>query len=337
MVNIFNKEKFESNFNLAVQQFDHIEDIVNNLDKKNIENVFFIGSGGAYSKFINMDSVIFGSFNLPFVITSPEELISLYLDKITPKSLIIFGTKTGTTSELIVTLNIIKEKFEKSPSFIGFIGDDNTKIDSLNINFSRISSVDTDVHLILLGWFLILLNNNINLETKKLIKEELESVGYLISEVLNKQKLYLNEAISKSDIASKQMWVGSGNLWGEIRCYSNYVLEEIQWIFSQPVHSSEYFHGPFELTDENFVPNIVLNTDKNRKQDLRVKKFVDRFDKDYILIDMEDYRLPYKSSEVKDIVEPYILNQVFDIMLNVYTNLTGKSIKTRRYYRKIDY
>lgn len=336
IINIFNEGKFQKNFSCAIEQLDCIESLADDLNLKEIKKVIFIGSGGAYTKFVNMRPLIFKSLYVPFIITSPEELVSLYLNEISSQTLVVFGTKTGETLELIKTLNLIKKTKENIP-MIGFIGDDNTSIDKMGLDFYRISSVDTDVHLVLLGWLLTLLDTKINSKTKLIIKKELESMGLLISKVLSRQKYALKESILNTNIESKQMWIGSGRLWGEICCYTNYILEEIQWIFSQPIHSSEFFHGPFELIDDEFVPNLVLNTDENRVQDLRVKNFIDKFDKEYVLIDMQDYILPYKMEETKEIIEPYILNHIFDIMLDIYTSVTGKSTDTRRYYRKTDY
>lgn len=336
MTAIFNEKKFLSNYNKAISQIDKIEEFANSLDINKIDKIFFVGSGGAFTKFVSMRPLIIELIPISNVITSPEELISLYIDEITEKSLIVFGTKTGETVELIDALNII-DKTKSNIKMIGFIGDENTSIDNQKIIFKRISSVDTDVHIILFGWLLISLNKKINQENKNQIKDELISIGQNISDILYNQKEILKNQVSEKKIGTREMWVGSGRLWGEICCYTNYVLEEIQWIFSQPIHSSEFFHGPFELVDKNFVPNLVLNTDNNREQDLRVKKFIDSFEIKYILIDMKDFYLPYKYSETKKIVEPYILNHVFDILLNIYTESTGKSTKTRRYYRKIDY
>lgn len=299
------------------------------------KKVFFVGSGGAYTKFVNMRPLILETLKTPFIITSPEELISLYSDIASFDSLIIFGSKTGETIELIEALNTLNLDNSKV-KLIGFIGDHNTTIDK-EFDFERINSVDTDVHLIALGWLLIMLNEKISNEEKSKVKKELMLSSQKISKVLAKQKLDLQQQINNSNIEENQIWVGSGHLWGEVCCYTNYILEEIQWFFAQPIHSSEFFHGPFELVDESFVPNLVLNTDKNREQDLRVKKFIDKFNKDYILIDMMDYAIAYENDRVKKIIEPYMLNQIFDIMLNIYTEITGRSVKTRRYYRKFEY
>lgn len=70
------------------------------------------------------------------------------------------------------------------------------------------------------------------------------------------------------------MWISSGDLFGEVRCFCNYMLEEIQWRKAQYVHSCEFFHGPLEVVDQDISFNIVINRDSNREIDLRVANFI---------------------------------------------------------------
>ncbi len=330
------KDKFLCDYNKAVSQIEDIEEIVNELNKKDINRIFFVGSGGAYTKFVDLRPMLFKNLNLPFIIVSPEELINLYLNKIDEKTLIIAGTKSGETKELIDALKTVRNISEKI-IIMSFIGDNNTSLDNTNILNYRISSVDTDVHLILFGWF-ILLYSKTNLDELKIIKNQLNELGENIIDAILENQNYCKENIEKVDTSKMQMWVGSGNLWGEICCFCNYILEEIQWINAQAIHSCEFFHGPFELVSNCFNVNVVLSSDeKLRNQDMRVLNFVKQHTTNYFVIDMKNFKLNNLNEQITDFVEPYILNHYFDMMLSIYTNKTGKSSKTRRYYRLTEY
>ena len=51
--------------------------------------------------------------------------------------------------------------------------------------------------------------------------------------------------------------MGSGACYGEAYSFAICLLMEMQWIHSNCIHSGEYFHGPFEVTDYD-VPGTWL-------------------------------------------------------------------------------
>ena len=51
--------------------------------------------------------------------------------------------------------------------------------------------------------------------------------------------------------------MGSGPNYGVTYSWAICLLQEMQWIHSEPIHSGEFFHGPFEVTDTD-VPFLVL-------------------------------------------------------------------------------
>ncbi|MTD38697.1 SIS domain-containing protein [Erwinia sp. CPCC 100877] len=328
----FNKSSFIENYEKVAGQFDHVAATAKTLQEKAYKKIFLLGSGGAYTKYVDLRPLLFKKLNVPFLITSPEELVSQYLDEINEETLIVVGTKTGTTKELLAALTTVRERCAKV-TVLGFVGDDDTEIDHLHLLDYRISSVDTDVHLVLFGWFIL----NYAGTSTPTVKAELLDLGGKIGQTLAGLEEQAKEAVYAMDLERMQMWVASGHAWGEVCCYCNYILEEIQWIQAQGIHSSEFFHGPFELVVDNFQVNVVLNTDGNRQQDLRVAEFVKKHTSAYTIIDMQDFDLESLSSEVKEFIEPYVLNHYFDLLLRIYMKRTGKSAQTRRYYRKMEY
>jgi fructoselysine-6-phosphate deglycase len=328
----FNKNSFIKNYEKVADQLDQVAATAKQLQEKVYKKIFLVGSGGAYTKYVDLRPLLFKKINVPFLITSPEELVSQYLGELNEDTLIIAGTKTGTTKELLSALTTVRENCEKV-TILGFVGDDDTEIDHLKLLNYRISSVDTDVHLILFGWFIL----NYTGTSSAKMKAELLGLGEKIGQTLTDLQEQAKAIVYAMEPERMQMWVASGHLWGEVCCYCNYILEEIQWIQAQGIHSSEFFHGPFELVADNFQVNVVLNTDGNRQQDLRAAEFVKKHTSSYTIIDMQDFALEDLSSEIKEFVEPYVLNHYFDLLLRIYMERTGKSAQTRRYYRKMEY
>jgi fructoselysine 6-phosphate deglycase len=54
--------------------------------------------------------------------------------------------------------------------------------------------------------------------------------------------------------------MGSGINYGEVYSTACCWLMEMQWVHSSPIHSGEFFHGPFEITDYDVPFIIVVST-----------------------------------------------------------------------------
>ena len=50
--------------------------------------------------------------------------------------------------------------------------------------------------------------------------------------------------------------------------------EEMQWIHSSAIHSGEYFHGPFEITDKDVPFIMMMSTGRTRALDQRALDFL---------------------------------------------------------------
>ena len=65
-------------------------------------------------------------------------------------------------------------------------------------------------------------------------------------------------------------------------------LMEMQCKHAVYLHSGEYFHGPFETTDES-VPLILIKTvGKTRPMDERVDRFIEKYAPRRLVLDMQE-------------------------------------------------
>lgn len=332
----FDKNEFLTNYNSAVKELDHVDEVLAKLRKKDIKNIFFTGCGGSYTKFVNLRPLMFKKLSIPFVVTTPEELCDLYHDDITNDSLILAGTKTGETTELVEAIEKIRKDFPKS-TIISFIGDENSTLEKESLIDERIKSFDTDANLIELGWFLIHFAQETDNKPNESQKQQLKEMAQNVAEGIEALVPAALDHVNNTDINQMQMWVGSGNVWGEVCCFANYLMEEIQHIKAQAINSGEFFHGPFEIIDNNQSVSVVVNSNSNRQEDMRVVNFVKQFAKNPLIIDMKTFKLNEFDSDLQVFIEAYALNHYFDTLFNMYSIKTGRSAQTRRYYRLLDY
>lgn len=90
----------------------------------------------------------------PVIIEFPSQFQEVYLENLCSSDLIILGTKTGSTDEILSLAKILNKN---KNIIVGFIGDDRTPID--NFVHYKIQSYMTDVHLSLLWIFILSLTN----------------------------------------------------------------------------------------------------------------------------------------------------------------------------------
>jgi fructoselysine 6-phosphate deglycase len=132
--------------------------------------------------------------------------------------------------------------------------------------------------------------------------------------------------------------ISAGPLIGTGYTMVNCHLIEMQARHACLIHSGEYFHGPFETTDEEVAIILLKSTGPSRFLDERVESFLQRYAKRYMIIDAADTQI----EEVMDIaVAPYF-NSVVMIPLERYfvsvmAELRGRSMNERKYMWKVPY
>lgn len=82
--------------------------------------------------------------------------------------------------------------------------------------------------------------------------------------------------------------MGSGASYSQAYGFSICSLQEMQWMDCCYLHSGEYFHGPFEVTDEEHLYILLMSKGPNRVMDERALAFLKKYAKKYEVIDAEE-------------------------------------------------
>lgn len=134
------------------------------------------------------------------------------------------------------------------------------------------------------------------------------------------------------------MWVGGGELWGEVYLFSMCVLEEMQWLKTKSVTSAEFFHGTLELVEKDTCVFLVKGAGACRKLDDRAQKFLETYTDDLVVIDVKDYMIPGLDEKFMPMVAPIISTALLIGRLGKHFEAnTGHDLDIRRYYRQFEY
>ena len=145
---------------------------------------------------------------------------------------------------------------------------------------------------------------------------------------------------AKQNTDSKTIYVlGSGPAYGSAYIFSICNIEEMLQLNSPTINSCEFFHGPFEVVDQDTSVFQLISTGRNRAADERAVKFLKQYGGDKVyLLDGKDLGL----DQLDDDIAEYFNHVLFSpILNNVYMRelsyVVGQDYNDRRYMWKVEY
>lgn len=131
--------------------------------------------------------------------------------------------------------------------------------------------------------------------------------------------------------------MGSGAGYGAAYMESICIFMEMQWINSSSIHTGEYFHGPFEITDANLPFVIQLSEGSTRPLDERCLKFLKTYAKRIEVLDAKELGLAVIDASVVDYFNHSLFNNVYPIYNHALAEARQHPLPTRRYMWKVEY
>jgi len=131
--------------------------------------------------------------------------------------------------------------------------------------------------------------------------------------------------------------LSSGPSYGHAYGFAICSLMEMQWLHASSIHSGEFFHGPFEVTDENTNFIVLVNEGRTRPLDLRVIDFLKKYAKRYVVVDARDLGIGVLPGSVVEFFNPILFYSVMCVYREALAKLRKHPLETRRYMGKVDY
>ena len=130
--------------------------------------------------------------------------------------------------------------------------------------------------------------------------------------------------------------MGSGPNFGVTYSYAICLLQEMQWIHSSAIHSGEYFHGPFEISEKNTAFLMMKSTGRTRALDDRALAFISQFNNRCMVIDGQDYGMD-ELGWCSEYLDPLFHNNVIGVFNNLLADARKHPLSVRRYMWKFNY
>lgn len=81
---------------------------------------------------------------------------------------------------------------------------------------------------------------------------------------------------------------------------------EMEWIHSSSIHTGEFFHGPFEITDPDTPFMIFMGEGRSRALDERALKFLRTYGKKITIVDLKELGINKIFDEVVEFFNPIL-------------------------------
>lgn len=131
--------------------------------------------------------------------------------------------------------------------------------------------------------------------------------------------------------------MGSGPSYGHAYGFSICSLMEMQWLDATSVHSGEYFHGPFEVTDQDRNYIMLMSEGRTRPLDERAKTFLDQYAKNVEYVDAKELGLDLIPAEVNEFFNPILFYSVLAEYRLALSKVRDHDLDVRRYMGKVAY
>lgn len=130
--------------------------------------------------------------------------------------------------------------------------------------------------------------------------------------------------------------MGSGGSWGSAHQEAICIFMEMQWINSSVIHSGEFFHGPFEITDKHTAFLMMKSTGRTRALDERALRFIERFNDRIMIVDPKEYGSDALGA-LSEYLDPLFHTNVIRVFNNLLADARNHPLSVRRYMWKFAY
>lgn len=334
----FDEQKQINSVNGGLALRGEIEKVVDEIEKKGFDGIYFIGIGGTWASSLQVEVYMRGRSALPVYVENAAEFITTGNKRFTKDSVVIFSSVTGNTEEMVKAVEKARETGAKVFGFVDKADAEIVKLCDWCISYPENEQ---------LKFYMVanrLMYNNGEFPEYDRYNKEMEE--HLAEALVNVEKKadgwaaeYAKEVYGyvKANPDMPHYFVGSGNQWGATYSYAMCYWEEQLWIRTKSITCAEFFHGMLEVVEAETPVTLFMGEDSQRPLAERVAGFLPKVCKNYVVIDSKDYELEGISPEFRGSLSHLVMHAVNNRVDAHLEDEFKHPMVIRRYYRQFDY
>lgn len=333
-----NRKEYLAHLAKAVEEKNKAFRLGEDLAKAGIKNVFMVGCGapnremGAIKYFLDRDAKTLETY-----VYFPAEFIDQVPAKLGPDSLVILATHSGTTPEMIQAAEFVKQYNCKT---VGITQNtDSPLAQNVQVALTYGKSDHGYPAKYMIVWALMAGVMKVA-ENWKLADKVLKSLDALPSALVDAEEASDARATEEARLYKDDdfvMVMGSGPNYSTAYTLGVCVLMEMQWMHTFTGEAAEFFHGPFEVIDQNTPVFLFKGEDGSLPIVERVERFCKKYTERIIVYDSKDYEMKGIDPEVRPLMAPMVLSAASNRFCQHLSVWHNHPLSTRRYMWKFEY
>lgn len=308
-----------------------------------VDRVFFVACGAPNRSMLSLQYWIeHYSNSLEVRRYFPAEFMTQVPPRLDERTLVIMGSKSGTTKETVEAAEFLKDYPAITVGFTTTADKPLAKavqhaILTTEAERDIVGLPHTSMAIAMMGFIggLLAAKDGWALENKLLSSLKALPKAAAVAKSGNEDRAFKEANELKDDKVIYH--IASGPMFCTAYVFGVCTLMEMQWLNSTPLESAEFFHGPFEVVDENVPLFLLLGEDPSRPLMERAVKFCEKYGKRLVIYDSKDFDMPGIDPEIRPIVAPYIVGVALDRIGEHLAELHDHPLETRRYMWKVEY
>ena len=307
--------------------------------ERDFKNIYFVACGGSLAYMHNQQYVFDVETSIPTFVINSGEFMYRNPKSLGADSLVVLCSHSGNTPETVDACVFANENNALTVAYSNQV--DSPLWNEADFGLHYDWGEKTDAYENRAGMALRFTFGILNaLNPSEKYNNALEAVKTL-DELFNANRERFKSPAEEFGRSHKRESIiytmGSGPVFGDAYSFAVCLLQEMQWVHSAAIHSGEFFHGPFEITDYD-VPFLLTKTIGNIRQlDERAHLFLKRYCDRVTVLDAEDFDWKGMNNDLKE----YFAGPIFGAVLRTYAEhlaeYRGHPLTVRRYMWKMEY
>lgn len=338
MATDFDRGAFIGSLEEAVNQKGRAINLGTELARGDIKRVFFVACGAPNRQ---MATVKYWAErvakHLEFRLYFPAEFINQDPATLDSQTLVILGSHSGTTPEVVQAAQFLQGK---GTITVGITQKEDSPLAQAvdhALLYGESKSGYYASYILCQAFVGAILKERENWTLQDQLSSSLDALPAVLTDTIEASEARATEAarIYKDD--RNIYLVGSGPCFSTAYVFGVCVLMEMQWIHGYPIEAAEFFHGPFEIVDQTTPLILLLGEDPSRPEAERVVRFCKKYTERLLIYDSTDYEMRGIAKDVRPIVAPFVLEAALSRIAEHLAVWHNHPLSTRRYMWKTEY
>lgn len=307
--------------------------------RKTIRRFYFVACGGSQASMMPVQYMFDRETSIPSAIYTSNEFVHATPKVLDETCVVLTISHSGNTPETVRAAELAKEKGAVSISLTNLVDSPLWKACEYPIHYEHGAEADPqDVSKIILYTLAFgMLNVAEPSDRWGKAAESLKNLPEVSERVKEQFTEFGTEWGKKHKRDSIIYTMGSGANYGEMYSLSICLFMEMQWIHSNCIHSGEYFHGPFEVTDYDVPFVMIKGIGATRALDERAYQFCRKYSDELAVIDEAEFDMTGIEESVREYVAPLLAGTVVRCMIDSLAHERGHALSVRRYMWQMEY